>query len=133
MTQIPRFWREIPQRYNLTGVKCNNCGEVSFPQRSICPQCRHESVDELEIAELSGRGTVVSHSLVHDAPVDHEREAPYHVAIVELEEGPRITAQLVDVDEDEVEVGLDVESSFRRIGQQGEAGVVHYGYKFAPA
>jgi uncharacterized OB-fold protein len=130
MTQIPRFWREIPQRYNLTGVKCNNCGEVSFPQRSICPECRHESVDELTAEQLSGDGTVVSYTRVHDAPDGHEIEAPYQVAIVELEEGPRVTAQLVDVEPDDVEVGLDVTSSFRRIGQEGEAGVVHYGYKF---
>lgn len=130
--QIPRFWREIGQRYNLTGVECTNCGHVSFPQRSICPECRHESVGKLEPRQLAGKGQVVTHTVVHDAPTGFELEAPYIMAIVELDEGPRITAQIVDTDASDITVGTRVKSVFRRINEEGEAGVVHYGYKFVP-
>ncbi|MDD3973926.1 MAG: zinc ribbon domain-containing protein, partial [Methanothrix soehngenii] len=36
-TQAPRFWRSIPQRYNLLGTHCNRCNEYFFPPRNLCP------------------------------------------------------------------------------------------------
>jgi uncharacterized OB-fold protein len=54
------------------------------------------------------------------------------MGIVELDEGPRVTAQLVDLDKDEVEIGMPVEVRFRKLGEASESGVVHYGYKFGP-
>lgn len=133
MSQIPRFWREIPQRYNLTGIECTNCGYVGFPQRSICPECRHESVGKLDAKELAGTGTVETYTVVHDAPAGFELDAPYLMAIVQLEEGPRVTAQIVDCEPDDVDVGTPVKAVFRRVNEEGEAGVVHYGYKFVTA
>ena len=56
---------------------------------------------------------------------------PYVLAIVELDEGPRLTAQLV-CSPDEVRIGMRVRPVFRRISADGESGVIHYGTKFAP-
>ena len=39
-TQAPRFWRSIPQRYNLSGTHCTRCNEYFFPPRNLCPNCR---------------------------------------------------------------------------------------------
>jgi uncharacterized OB-fold protein len=57
---------------------------------------------------------------------------PYTVALVKLEEGPMVTAQLADVTPDEVEIGMPVEMVTRKLRQEGEQGVVLYGYKFRP-
>jgi uncharacterized OB-fold protein len=58
--------------------------------------------------------------------------APYTVALVKLEEGPLITAQLTDVANDEVEIGMPVEMVTRKLRTQGEEGLIIYGYKFRP-
>jgi hypothetical protein len=131
MTQAPRFWRSIQQRYNLEGVQCGNCQQAIFPTRTLCPKCRHLSVGKLKPFAFSGEGTVESFTVVHSPPQGYELQAPYVMAIIKLAEGPKLTAQVVDVDPEAVEVGMKVRKVFRRINQDGESGVIHYGYKFS--
>ncbi len=130
---IPRFWREIPSRYNLIGTKCGSCGTVDFPPRTICPTCGRRSIGKMQRIRLKGRGKIVTYTVVHDAPTQLEMQKPYVVAIIEMDEGARITSQVIDVDPNEVKIGMPVQATFRRLGQEGEAGVIHYGYKFRPA
>ena len=130
---IPRFWREIPSRYNLYGSKCGNCGALDFPPRAVCPQCGRKSVGRMERVKLKGRGAIVSYTVVHDAPAQYEIMKPYVLAIIEMEEGCRLTSQVIDVDPAQVKIGMPVEATFRKLGQEGAAGVIHYGYKFRPA
>lgn len=130
---IPRFWREIPSRYNFVGSKCGSCGALDFPPRAVCPRCGRRSIGKMERLKLRGRGKVVTFTVVHDAPKAFEMMKPYVLAIVELDEGLRVTSQVIDVDPSEVKIGMPVESAFRKLGEEGEAGVIHYGYKFRPA
>jgi hypothetical protein len=58
--------------------------------------------------------------------------APYTVALVKLEEGPLVTAQLTDVAPNEVEIGMPVEMVTRKLRTQGDEGLIIYGYKFRP-
>jgi len=55
---------------------------------------------------------------------------PYCVAIIELEEGPKITGQIADANMDEIKIGDEVETVFRKFLASGESGVIHYGLKF---
>lgn len=128
MPAVPRFWRRIPNRYNLIGTKCNSCDSVFFPPRSVCPKCRR--VGKLETYDLSGKGEIVSFTQVRAPPEGFENETPYTIAIIKLEEGPRITGQITDSDSKEIEIGDKVEATFRRIGEEGEKGIIYYGYKF---
>lgn len=130
---VPRFWREIPSRYNLVGSKCGSCGTLDFPPRAVCPKCGRRSIGKMARTRLSGRGTVVSFSVIHDAPKDFDMMKPYVLAIVELEEGLRVTSQIIDAETEDVQIGMPVEAAFRKLGEEGEAGVIHYGYKFRPA
>jgi uncharacterized OB-fold protein len=57
---------------------------------------------------------------------------PYTVALVRLEEGPLVTAQITDVDADQVSIGMPVEMVTRRVQTSGEQGAIVYGYKFRP-
>ncbi len=125
---VPRFWREIPYRYQLIGTRCSNCGNAYFPPRSICPNCRGSG--KVSETKLSGLGEVVTYTVVRVAPEGFEREAPYVVAIIRLEEGPRITAQIVDCKLEDVQIGTEVRAVFRRIGEEGPSGAIYYGYKF---
>jgi len=130
---IPRFWREISSRYNFIGSKCGSCGALDFPPRAVCPRCGRRSVGKMERLKLGGRGKGVTFTIIHDAPKAFDMMKPYVLAIVELDEGLRVTSQVIDVDPAEVKIGMPVESAFRKLGEEGEAGIIHYGYKFRPA
>ena len=127
---VARFWREIPQRYNFMGNKCGSCARVFFPPRESCPICRRKSIGKMNDVKLSGKGEVVTYTIVHVGPEAFEEQVPYPIAIIKLEEGPQVTAQIVDCSLDEVKIGMKVESTFRKIQQDGHTGAIYYGYKF---
>jgi len=126
----PRYWREIPQRYRLEAAKCEGCGKISFPPRVRCPKCGGRSFDKVQ---LPREGVVHTFTIIRTGPADWKDQAPYAVGIVELEGGARITAQIVDCPVEEVKIGQKVRVEFRRIREEGKAGVICYGYKCVPA
>lgn len=129
--EIPRHWRLKPQRYQLVGEVCPHCEAKIFPPRDVCPECGDEAKT---LYTFSGRGEVYSYTTVYDAPAGFEEQAPYTVALVKLEEGPLVTAQLTDTSEAEVQIGTPVEMVTRRLRSDGdERGMLVYGYKFRPA
>ena len=133
MTQaIPRFWREIQSRHNPIGPKCGSCGKVDFPPRAVCPDCGRKSIGKMQTFKLHGKGTVVTYTTIYDAPTQFDMQKPYVMAIIEMDEGVRLTSQLIDVKPDAVRIGMKVQATFRKLGQDGDAGVIHYGYKFRP-
>jgi hypothetical protein len=132
MATAPRFWRENPSRYNLVGIKCNNCGRQYFPPRAICPVCHRKSVGKLETTKLRGTGKIFSLSEVHEGLEEMSLNKPYVMAIVELDEGPKVTAQIIDCEPGELEIGTPVQVTMRKLSEEGPSGVIHYGYKFVP-
>ncbi len=127
--KIALDWRLKGQRYRLEGEECPHCGFHIFPPRDICPACHQPAKEPVR---LSGRGEVYTFSTVHAPPEGFESYTPYTVAIVQLEEGPMITAQLTDVAPEEVHIGMPVEMVTRKLRTQGDEGTIVYGYKFRP-
>ena len=126
---IPRTWRLRDQRYLLQGTVCSDCGQHSFPPVMVCGSCRGRNQEPYR---FSGRGTVYSYAVMYQSPVQFESYIPYVVALIDLAEGPRVTAQLSDVAHDDVEIGMPVEVVVRKISEDGDRGVIAYGYKFRP-
>ncbi len=126
---IPVYWRTRAQRYALVGEVCHKCGAKIFPPRDVCPECSRPASDPFT---FSGRGEVYSFSTIYQPPEGFEEFAPYTVALVKLEEGPLVTAQLTDVDPSEVHIGMPVEMVTRKLREEGEDGQIIYGYKFRP-
>jgi hypothetical protein len=123
----PRYHREIPQRYRLEGAKTKD-GSVYFPPRRIYP--------DGEIAKphrLSDRGRVLSFTIQHTTAREYSDLTPLPIGIIELDDGARLTAQIVDVDPAKVRIGMKVRLEFRRIRTQGAEGLLCYGYKAVPA
>lgn len=81
---------------------------------------------------LSGRGEIYSFSTMYNVPRGYEEQRPYTIAIVRLDDGPMVTAQLTDVDAADVRIGQRVEMVTRRLREDGEQGQIIYGYKFRP-
>lgn len=80
---------------------------------------------------LSGKGVVYSYSIVTEAPAGYQEQSPYLLALIKMDEGPLVTAQLTDVD-GPVEIGMPVEMVTRKLRAEGPAGMIVYGYKFRP-
>ena len=125
----PRIWREMPQRYRYEAGKCKKCGKIFFPPRLICSACKSR---EFETITLNRTGKLLTYTIIRVPPSQFKDEAPYAVGIVELEGGGRITAQIVDCDFDNLNIGMKVKMEFRRIQAEGEAGIIGYGYKCVP-
>lgn len=126
---VARSWRTRRQRYSLVGERCDTCQNAIFPPRDVCPHCAEPAQKEYT---MSGRGTVYSYTTVYDPPAGFEAYAPYPVALVKLDEGPMVTAQLTDIGADDVRIGMPVEMVTRKVSEQGDEGVILYSYKFRP-
>jgi scaffold protein (connect acetoacetyl-CoA thiolase and HMG-CoA synthase) len=127
--ETARHWRLRNQRYGLVGEECDNCGVKLFPPRDVCLECEAPAK---ELFTFTGVGEVYSYTTIYDAPAGFEQYAPYTVALVKLDEGPILTAQLTDVDPENVEIGMPVEMVTRKLRTDGEEGMIVYGYKFRP-
>ncbi len=78
---------------------------------------------------FQGTGEVYSYTTLQQAPEGFENQAPYVLALVKLDEGPMVTAQLTDLD-GPVAIGDRVEMVTRKLTTEGKQGVIVYGYKF---
>lgn len=93
------FYRLL-DRKKLMGSKCKECGTLFLPPRPFCGQC---SGNEMEWFQFSGKGKLVSFSVVRVGTTSYEekgysRDNPYCWGVVQLDEGPRISALLLGAD-----------------------------------
>jgi uncharacterized OB-fold protein len=124
---LPRYHRLRAAYYRLEGRRCRACGALQFPPRASCSAC---GAADLEPHRFSGRGTVYSFTEMAQAPAGFA--PPHLMALVQLEEGPIVAAQLTDVEAEEIAIGLPVEMVTRRLQERGPRGYLVYGYKFRP-
>ncbi|MCC6801299.1 MAG: OB-fold domain-containing protein [Anaerolineae bacterium] len=78
---------------------------------------------------FAGTGEIYSFTTVQEPPEGYEDQAPYVLALVKLDEGPLITAQITDLDEPPT-IGDRVEMVTRKLTTEGPRGMIVYGYKF---
>jgi uncharacterized OB-fold protein len=89
---------------------CADCGRFHFPPGPVCPYCFSEG---LAWSATGGRGTVSTWVVVHKAWFPgFEGDIPYNVVQVELDEGPRLTANIVDIEPDALTIGMKVEAVY---------------------
>ena len=121
-------WRKTARGNFIIGSRCKECSALFFPSRKRCTKCESS---ELEDYKFRGTGEIYSYSAINYPPLGFEKQVPYTVAIIKLEEGPKMTAQIVDFDD--IEVGMKVESCVRVVYSDGDKGIIHYGIKFRRA
>jgi uncharacterized OB-fold protein len=103
------YW-EGAKAHEFRLQRCRDCGQYIFYPRRFCPDCLSDS---LEWVRASGRGRIYTYTIVRRPGQSSFREdAPYILAIVELEEGPRLTTNIVEAGLDEVHIGMPVEAVF---------------------
>ncbi len=89
----------------LTGVRCERCGELAIPPRQFCPACHERAWRPVP---LGGEGTIESFTVIRVAPRAFAADAPYAVAVVKLREGVSLLGRIVDIPLDKVAIGLRV-------------------------
>jgi uncharacterized OB-fold protein len=122
MTEKPTLeqYQKNIEMGKFKAFKCTSCGAVIAPPSGTCYQC---GGTEMEWTDISGKGTLVSFTVIHIAPEEFQEEAPYYIAIVELEEGTRISARLLGYDPlkpEEVKIGTSLQIAFEK-GISGNA------------
>lgn len=125
----PRYWRAMPQRYRFEAKKCKKCGKVLFPPRLVCPACHGR---DFELTHINDHGKVDTFTIIRVAPSGFTDQVPYPVAIVDVGEGVKILCQVADCEPEELKIGMPVRLEFRKLSQEGESGIINYGYKAVP-
>ena len=109
------FWEATAQHRFLL-QRCASCQAAIFYPRTTCPTC---GSSELRFEDASGRGRVHTFSIARRAthPALSGQE-PYVVAIVELDEGPRLMSNITDCNVDDVHIGMPVQVWFRQADEE---------------
>jgi uncharacterized OB-fold protein len=102
------YW-EAAADERLLVQECQDCGLVYAYPRAHCPDCFS---DDVEWIEAEGTGEVYTYTVSRQMSGWPEEDLPLILAYVELDEGPRITTNIVDCDPEDVEVGTSVEVQF---------------------
>jgi uncharacterized OB-fold protein len=116
------FWEGL-KAHTLLLQACEH-GHLRFIPTEMCPRCQSES---WTWEPVSGRGTIYTHAVVHRGPTPaYQKDAPYVIVHVELEEGPRMISNLVGCDPTEVRIGMPVEIVYEDVSPEWTL------YKFKP-
>jgi len=103
------FW-EGTKMHELKIQRCLNCERFYFYPRSICPHCLS---DNTEWVKISGRGKIYSFTISHrPASPAFEKDVPYNIAIIELEEGVRMMSNIVECQNEDLRIDMPVEVVF---------------------
>jgi uncharacterized OB-fold protein len=119
VTDVTRPFREGLVRGELWMQRCRACGTVQHPPETFCYEC---GALDPEWRQASGRGEVFSFIVVHQRyHAAFAERLPYVVAIVTLDEGPRIIGPMFDIDASRVSIGMRVQPRIERVSEDGGA------------
>ncbi|MDP6606458.1 MAG: Zn-ribbon domain-containing OB-fold protein [Dehalococcoidia bacterium] len=102
--ETQEFWDGL-KREELRIQQCQDCNQHYFYPRSFCPHCHSTNV---EWTTVSGKGTVETFVINHRAMGGWAEEVPYVVAVVSLEEGPRMLTNIINIEPDPEHVQVDM-------------------------
>ena len=105
------FW-DAAKRHVLELPRCRSCGALHYYPRGACPKCLS---GDLAWERVRGTGRVHTFTIVHRGQKGFPVPTPYVLAVVELDEGPRMMTTVVDVDPATVKIGMPVEVTFRDV------------------
>ncbi|MFP8881986.1 MAG: OB-fold domain-containing protein [Myxococcota bacterium] len=117
----------------LLGSRCSACGETTFPAQKGCPSCTAQGCDEVE---LSRRGTLYTWTIQRFPPPppyagDVNDFVPFAVGYIELPEGVRVEARLLESDSSRLSIGMEMELSVEPFSVDDEGREV-VTFAFAP-
>ncbi|MGX9135121.1 OB-fold domain-containing protein [Rummeliibacillus sp. JY-2-4R] len=122
----PALFRGSHQNLSFTGSKCRKCGTAQFPKQRVCVEC--QAKDEMDDYRFVGQSAKVM-TYTHDH-LAASISSPIIAAIVDFDDGGRILCEVTDCGKSEIEIGMSVEMTFRRLFEAG--GIHNYFWKARP-
>jgi uncharacterized OB-fold protein/acyl dehydratase len=107
------WWWEACDQGKLLIQRCGDCGTLRHPPRPMCGKCQSTHWDSIE---ASGRGSVFSFTVIHHPPIPGY-EFPIPVALIDLEEGTRICANVAGCRPEDIHIGMKVECLFEDVDE----------------
>ncbi|MCK5628067.1 Zn-ribbon domain-containing OB-fold protein [Candidatus Bathyarchaeota archaeon] len=105
---IEQFYRYVAQK-KLMGGRCIHCGKIYLPPRPLCGFCFSKDFDWVE---LSGKGKLLTYTIIHVAPPQFQSMTPYVVGIIGLEKGLRLPGIITGVAPEQIRIGMDLSIEF---------------------
>jgi uncharacterized protein len=122
-----QFWRIRDRYYRLMGNRCDDCGAEFFPPVYKCRECGSRHLTDKHMPRT---GKILTHTQLHEPLPGFESEVPLNLAVIELQNGVRVLAQIVDTPLEKIETGAKAKAVIRRVQVDGDSGQILYGYKF---
>jgi uncharacterized OB-fold protein len=110
---------------HFRAYQCTECGMIIAPPSGSCYSC---GSSDMRWVDVSGKGKLVSFTVIHIAPDQFVEEAPYYIAIVELDEGTRVSARLLGFDPlkpEEVKLGINLKLDY----EKGKSGATYLAFR----
>ncbi|MDT8782205.1 MAG: Zn-ribbon domain-containing OB-fold protein [Candidatus Bathyarchaeota archaeon] len=101
---IEQFYNFIKQGKLMAG-KCQKCGKIHLPPRPLCDNCYSQQFTWLAV---SGKGKLLTYTVIHIAPQQFQNLAPYAIGIFELENNLKITGIIEGVPQDQLKIGMEL-------------------------
>jgi len=105
---IDQFYKFLTQRKLMAG-KCTRCGKIHLPPRPLCDNCFSQ---QFEWTEVSGKGKLLTFSVIHIAPPQFQDLAPYAVGIIQLENGAKIPGMITNAAQEQLRIGMPLTIDF---------------------
>ncbi len=99
---IEQFYKFLQQGKLMAG-KCVKCGKIHLPPRPLCDNCYSK---EFEWVTVSGKGTLVTYTVINIAPQQFKDLTPYAVGIVQLEKGLKIPGMIQGIAQEQLKIGM---------------------------
>ncbi|MCW3999018.1 MAG: Zn-ribbon domain-containing OB-fold protein [Candidatus Bathyarchaeota archaeon] len=104
---IEQFYKYLSQG-KLMGGKCVKCGKIHLPPRPLCDNCYSQ---EFSWVEVSGKGKLLTYTVINVAPAQFQNLAPYAVGIVEFEGGLKIPG-MIQASQEQLKIGMELKLDF---------------------
>jgi len=105
---IESFYKFVSEG-KLMAAKCIKCGAMLLPPKPLCTKCFST---DFEWVKLSGKGTLLSYTVIHVSPSQFESMTPYIIGIVKLEEGLHLPGMIRGVEPEKIRVGMTLTVDF---------------------
>ncbi len=106
---IEQFYKFMTEGKLMAG-KCTKCGKIHLPPRPVCDKCYSS---EFTWMPISGKGKLLTYTIIHVAPPQFQDLAPYTVGIVQLKNGLKLPGMISGIAENALKVGIELNLDFK--------------------
>lgn len=120
---VPAMWRNHQQNLAFVGSRCTACGTPQFPKQRVCVHCKtKDQMEDYPFADKTARIATYTVDYLTISP-----DPPTVFAVVDFDGGGRIICEMTDVDPSQLDIGMEVEMTFRRLYEA--EGLHNYAWK----